>query len=78
MVLAQNFEGEQRWITDKEHNPDAVIDAMFFTQSGCKPDDADPNKLYKDRHTFILCNPNAMFYQHMINYPHAYYLRFFQ
>lgn len=27
--------------------------------------------------TFILCNPNAMFYQHMVNHPHAYYLRFF-
>jgi hypothetical protein len=24
-----------------------------------------------------LCNPNAMFYQYMVNQPHAYYLRFF-
>ena len=27
--------------------------------------------------TFLLCNPNAMFYQHMVNHPHAFYLRFF-
>lgn len=27
--------------------------------------------------TFILCNPNAMSYQQMINYPHAYYLKYF-
>ena len=27
--------------------------------------------------TFILCNPNAMNYQQMINYPHAYYMKYF-
>ena len=30
-----------------------------------------------DYDTFVLCNPNAMSYQHMINYPHAYYLKYF-
>jgi len=76
MVLAKNFEGEHRWITD-EKNPSAQIDTMFFTVTGDKPDDDDYSATYKDKPTFILCNPNAMFYQHMINYPHAYYLRFF-
>jgi alpha/beta superfamily hydrolase len=32
---------------------------------------------YRSLDTFILCNPNAMAYQHMINYPHAYYLKYF-
>jgi hypothetical protein len=32
---------------------------------------------YLDMDTFILCNPNAMSYQQMINYPHAYYLKYF-
>lgn len=27
--------------------------------------------------TFILCNPNAMIYQNMVHYPHAFYLQFF-
>ena len=29
-VLAKNFEGEHRWITDPVNNPVAKIDAMFF------------------------------------------------
>ena len=32
---------------------------------------------YIDLDTIIICNPNAMSYQHMINYPHAYYLKYF-
>lgn len=32
---------------------------------------------YLKADTFILCNPNAMAYQNMINYPHAYYLKYF-
>ncbi len=52
---------------------------MFFPATSEK---IDKNNLKADREfkklpTFILCNPNAMFYQNMINYPHAYYLRFF-
>lgn len=27
--------------------------------------------------TFIICNPNAMNYQQTINYPHAYYMKYF-
>jgi pimeloyl-ACP methyl ester carboxylesterase len=76
--LAKNFEGEHRWITDPKHNPGAKIDSMFFPYTGEQAIDEDYSLEYKDKTTFILCNPNAMFYQHMINYPHAYYLRFFQ
>jgi alpha/beta superfamily hydrolase len=57
------------------------IDAMFFTATeeplvlvGDK--DFEKSK-YLDFDTVILCNPNAMAYQNMINYPHAYYLKFF-
>lgn len=32
---------------------------------------------YLEKDTIMICNPNAMSYQHMINYPHAYYLKFF-
>jgi len=53
------------------------IDAMFFTATGEKADDSNDKLDYKTKPSFILCNPNAMFYQHMINYPHAYYLRYF-
>ena len=33
--------------------------------------------MYKDMPTILVCNPNAMYYQHMVNHPHAFYLRFF-
>jgi hypothetical protein len=77
-VLSKNFEGEHRIITDTAFNPSSIIDSMFFTYNGVTPDDNDYKLDYKEKTTFIICNPNAMFYQHMINYPHAYYLRFFQ
>lgn len=32
---------------------------------------------YLEYDTVIMCNPNAMTYQSMINYPHAYYLKYF-
>ena len=61
-VLAKNFDGQHRWITDLENNPDAKIDSMFFASTEEVLDDDDVTKAYKDKHTFILCNPNAMFY----------------
>lgn len=76
MVLEKTFEGEHRWIKP-EKSGRTKIDAMFFTTTGEAVNDDDPSMNYKNLPTFILCNPNAMFYQHMINFPHAYYLRFF-
>ena len=32
---------------------------------------------YLSLNTVILCNPNALSYQSMVNYPHAYYLKYF-
>jgi len=34
-------------------------------------------RTYLDLDTIMICNPNAMSYQHMINFPHAYYLKYF-
>ena len=68
------------------------IDAMFFaaneqklnldgaartTVSGDNEGENAPETDFKDYDTMILCNPNAMTYQNMINYPHAYYLKYF-
>ena len=75
-VLAKTFDGQHVWIKGKSNTK---IDAMFFPATGEKLDKDNPKAEYKFKKlpTFILCNPNAMFYQHMINYPHAFYLRFF-
>ena len=75
-VLEKTFEGEHRWIKPDDRRK-TKIDSMFFTSTGEKVDDENADAAYKTQPTFILCNPNAMFYQHMINYPHAYYLRYF-
>lgn len=32
---------------------------------------------YLSLNTVIICNPNALSYQSMVNYPHAYYLKYF-
>ena len=61
------------------------LDAMFFsaTEEEVKlqpisvQDELSGQFKYLDYDTVILCNPNAMAYQHMINYPHAYYLKYF-
>lgn len=72
-ILGKTFEGEQRWV--RSGNID--LDVMFFTATSESLQDENNEALYKQRDTFILCNPNAMFYQHMINFPHAFYLRWF-
>ena len=60
-VLAKTFEGEHRWIPAERGT--SKIDAMFFSTTGEKLND-DPLAVvdYKEKPTFILCNPNAMFY----------------
>lgn len=75
-VLAKTFDGQHVWVKGKSKTK---IDAMFFPATGEKidKDNLKADKEFKKLPTFIICNPNAMFYQHMINYPHAFYLRFF-
>jgi len=76
-VLAKTFDGQHVWIKSKHSG--TKIDAMFFpaTSEKIDKDNLKADREFKKLPTFILCNPNAMFYQHMINYPHAFYLRFF-
>ena len=76
-VLANTFDGQQVWV--KNEKSKTKVDAMFFPATSEKFDkhNLKAEKDFKKLPTFILCNPNAMFYQHMINYPHAYYLRYF-
>ncbi|CDW84644.1 UNKNOWN [Stylonychia lemnae] len=74
-ILQSTFDGEQFYLetTDKK----SKLDCMLFTGNSLKRNDADPNATYKRFPTFILCSPNAMVYQHMVNQPHAFYLRYF-
>jgi len=58
IVLAKTFEGQHRWIASE----DILIDAMFFPSTNEVPDDSNEDLTYKKRPSFILCNPNAMFY----------------
>jgi hypothetical protein len=82
-ILSKTFEGHKLKIPVDE-DPKITLDCMFFT-STCEPvqfpgDPLPSNGLqpkYKSKPNFLLCNPNAMFYQYMVNQPHAYYLRFF-
>ena len=60
-ILEKTFEGEHRWIKPK-NSKKTKIDAMFFTSTGEVLDDEKDNADYKNMPTFILCNPNAMFY----------------
>ena len=81
IVLRKSFKGNHVWIPPT--NPDGLkIDAMFFTANEQpllldQSKHTRENSAYLMYDTFILCNPNAMSYQHMINYPHAFYLKYF-
>ena len=50
---------------------------MFFTATCEKIDNEKKESNYHELNTFLLCNPNAMVYQHMVNQPHGYYLKYF-
>jgi len=58
LVLAKTFDGQHRWI----ESDGVMLDAMFFTATSEVPDDGKATGAFKDFPTFILCNPNAMFY----------------
>jgi hypothetical protein len=59
LILKKTFDGYHRWIhVDKN----IKLDAMFFSANSEDVDDNKYNALYKERATFIICNPNAMNY----------------
>lgn len=85
-MLEKNFDGRHFWIpsqTDKG----LLIDGMFFPatseqvlsleelREARNAKKKDPE--YLNRPTIIICNPNALFYHHMINPPNSYWLSFF-
>lgn len=79
IVLRKSFKGNHVWIPPSS-SKGTKIDAMFFTANE-EAFNLDPNLrqdcAYLDYDTFIICNPNAMSYQHMVNYPQAFYLKYF-
>ena len=85
-MLEKNFDGRHFWVksqTDKNFE----IDGMFFpctSESVLSNEELkesrdalkkDPDYLSKP--TIIICNPNALFYHHMVNSPNSYWLSLF-
>lgn len=65
LILSRTFEGV-RVKVPTEDDPKLKLDCMFFTAT-CEPlqkkeDVVSKPAKYKSIPTFILCNPNAMFY----------------
>ena len=65
MLLQRTFEGYP--FSFKTDDGKAILDCMLFTGNCEKREDDNPEASYKDLHTFILSNPNAMSYQQMVN-----------
>lgn len=61
-ILAKTLDGQQIWI--KNDKSKTKIDAMFFPANDEKLDKKNlgEDKKFKRLPTFILCNPNALFY----------------
>lgn len=64
LILKKTFEGYHRWVRGAKG---IKLDAMFFAATTEMVDDNVYDLKYKDLPTYILCNPNAMNYQHMVN-----------
>lgn len=76
MILAKTFDGGHLKIVS-DSKKKVLLDCMFFTATCEQQNDDSEGVLYKEFPTVLICNPNAMYYQHMVNQPHAFYLRFF-
>lgn len=80
-MLEKNFEGKHCWVPVQ--NSSIKIDAMFFPASSDKvliDKELESLKVkpeYISKPTMIICNPNALFYHHMVNFPNAFWLNFF-
>lgn len=76
-LLTKNFEGKAFLIRGYRG---AQLDCMFFPCTTEKSTDislGNPSGEYLDKPTYLLCNPNALIYQQMINSPNSYWLTFF-
>eukprot|EP00347_Sterkiella_histriomuscorum_P023629 403333935 len=77
LLLEKNFDAQHFMI--KGHRRSA-IDCMFFpctTQNNFTIDLNNPQGDFLSKPTYIVCNPNALIYQNMVNQPNAYWLTFF-
>lgn len=81
-MLEKNFDGRHLWV--KSHLDGNPIDAMFFPTTTekvvLKNELKDKEKglpQYVNCPTVLICNPNALFYHHMVNSPNAFWLNFF-
>jgi alpha/beta superfamily hydrolase len=85
-MLEKNFDGRHFWVESKT-DKDLKIDSMFFPCTNEKVLNREELKEKRDskindpeylsRPTVIMCNPNALFYHHMVNSPNSYWLSFF-
>ena len=62
MILAKTFEGIKLKLPLPPPEKDLFLDCMFFTATCETLDNYNTNAEYKKMPTYILCNPNAMFY----------------
>ena len=80
-MLEKNFDGRHFWV--KSHSGSLKIDSMFFPATSEKVllhsemDSEKAKPSYLTHPTVLICNPNALFYHHMVNQPNAFWLNFF-
>eukprot|EP00347_Sterkiella_histriomuscorum_P024303 403331600 len=77
LLLNKNFEGQNFEI---EGYNGAKLDCMFFpctSEQNLEISLDNPVGEFLGKPTFIMCNPNALIYQQMINSPNSYWLSFF-
>jgi hypothetical protein len=78
-MLEKNFDGRHFWVKSGS----VQIDSMFFPATSEKvylKSELDIEKTkpsYVNHPTVLFCNPNALFYHHMVNQPNAFWLNFF-
>lgn len=79
LIMERNFGGKQFMIPAKNGMP--KIDVMFFPATYGDEVQADfsdqPQEMYLNLSTIVMCNPNALVYQWMITSANAYWLDFF-
>lgn len=79
-MLERNFDGRHFWVKARDG---VKIDCMFFPSTSEKVVlkkelvDTEAAPSYLGLPTMIMCNPNALFYHHMVNSPNAFWLNFF-
>ena len=73
-ILRRNFNGEKLRVEARSAQVDCMLfkayakdHSEFFKTPDCTCQSCD----YRKAPTIIMCNPNALCYQHMVNHPHV-------